>query len=118
VKAKVYEYQNCSTCKKALKFLKDRKVSFDSIPIVEHPPGKAELKRMLDLLSGELRKLFNTSGAAYRELGLGEKLESMSEKEALELLASNGKLVKRPFVLTDKAGLVGFKEDEWKKVFK
>lgn len=114
----VYEYQNCSTCKNALKFLEKSGVEFEKRPIVERPPSKAELKRMLGFVGGNLRKLFNTSGLVYKEMKLGEKLESMTEAQALELLASNGKLVKRPFVLTDTAGLVGFKEDEWKKTLR
>lgn len=116
-KVKVYEYSNCSTCKKALQFLEKKKVPFERIPIVDTPPSKSELKKMLQHQDGNLKKLFNTSGQVYREKKIGEKLPSLSENEALELLASNGKLVKRPFVLTDSTGLVGFKEDEWKKAF-
>jgi arsenate reductase len=116
-KVRVYEYANCSTCKKALKFLEQKKIPVDRIPIVEQPPTQAELKKMLAHQKGELKKLFNTSGLLYRELGISEKLPSMSEGEALKLLSQNGKLIKRPFVLTDQRGLVGFKEDEWKKAF-
>ena len=113
---KVYEYSGCSTCKKALKFLDERGVPYEKIAIVDQPPTVAELKCMLAFQGGDLRKLFNTSGQVYRELKLGEKLPSMSEDEALKLLASNGKLVKRPFALSTTQGLVGFKEDEWKKL--
>jgi arsenate reductase len=124
-KIKVYEYSNCSTCKKALKFLDSKKVAYEKIAIVEKPPSVAELKTMLAHLNGELRKLFNTSGQVYREMGLGEKLKDMSEAEALKLLAANGKLIKRPFVLKSGAvsgalksdGAVGFQEAEWKKKF-
>jgi arsenate reductase len=112
---KVYEYEKCSTCRKALQFLDQRKVSYEKIPIVDHPPTLAELKRMLGFV-GDVRRLFNTSGLVYRELKLGEKLPSMSESEALKLLASNGKLIKRPFALGPDRGLVGFKEAEWKKL--
>ena len=110
---KVYEYANCSTCKKALKFLDKKKISYDRIAIVETPPSKTELKKMLAHYDGQLGKLFNTSGVVYREMKLGEKLKKMPTDEALALLASNGKLVKRPFLLSDDIGLVGFKEDEW-----
>lgn len=116
-KVKVYEYSNCSTCKKALKFLDQKKVAFEAVAIVEQPPSVSELKKMLAYQVGELRKLFNTSGQLYRELGISEKLPGMSAAQALDLLSKNGKLIKRPFVLTDDQGLVGFKEDEWKKVF-
>ena len=112
---KVYEYDKCSTCKKALKFLETRKVPFERIPIVERPPSLAELKKMLGFV-GQVRKLFNTSGLVYRELKLGAKLSSLSEAEALKLLASNGKLIKRPFALQADRGMVGFKEAEWKKL--
>ena len=112
----VYEYAGCSTCKKALKFLDQRGVAYEKIAIVEQPPTITELKRMLAFQGGEIRKLFNTSGQVYRELKLGEKLPAMTEAEALQLLASNGKLVKRPFLLSATQGLVGFSEAAWAKV--
>lgn len=112
---KVYEYDKCSTCKNALKFLDQRKVAYEKLPIVDQPPTLAELKRMLGFV-GDIRKLFNTSGLVYRELKLAEKLPSMSKGDALKLLASNGKLIKRPFALSESHGLVGFKEAEWKKL--
>jgi arsenate reductase len=117
LKVRVYEYANCSTCRKALKFLDARKAAYEAIPIVETPPTKAELKTMLKF-AGDLRRLFNTSGLVYREMGLGEKLKTMSEDEALALLSKHGKLVKRPFVLLPDRGLLGFKEDEWKAAFR
>jgi arsenate reductase len=112
---KVYEYDKCNTCKKALKYLDARKVAYEKLPIVDKPPTMSELKRMLSFV-GDIRKLFNTSGQVYRELKLGEKLPSMSEADALKLLAANGKLIKRPFALADKRGVVGFKEAEWEKL--
>lgn len=114
---KVYEYANCSTCKKALKFLDEKKIDFNAVAIVDHPPSVAELKTMLAHQKGELKKLFNTSGQLYRELGVAEKLPTMTEAQALALLSKNGKLIKRPFLLTATHGLVGFKEEQWKKVF-
>lgn len=114
---KIYEYEGCSTCRKALKFLDARKVAYEAVPIVENPPSKAELKAMLEF-AGELKRLFNTSGVLYRELGVGEKLKTLSEDEALGLLAKHGKLVKRPFVLLKDRGLLGFKEEEWKAAFR
>lgn len=117
---KVYEYAKCSTCVKALKFLDAKKVKYEKFPIVESIPSVKELKEMLAALEkngGSIRNLFNTSGLVYKEMKLTEKLPSMSESEALKLLASNGKLIKRPFLISDKVHLVGFKEDEWKKVF-
>lgn len=112
-KWKVYEYGGCSTCKKALKFLDAKKVAYEKVDITTVPPTPAELKAMLGHVK-DIRKLFNTSGLVYKEMKLSEKLPEMSEKEALGLLAQNGRLVKRPFVLGGDFGLVGFKEDEWK----
>jgi len=116
MKFRIYEYSKCSTCRKALKFLDNSNVAYEKVPIVETPPTKAELKKMLALQGRNLKKLFNTSGEVYRTMKIGEKLASMSESEALELLASNGKLIKRPFALAGDKGLVGFNEDEWKKL--
>ena len=115
-KIKIYEYSKCSTCRKALNFLDRHKVAYEKVSIFETPPTRTELKKVLALQGGNLKRLFNTSGEVYREMKIGEKLPSMSENEALELLASNGRLVKRPFALADDKGLVGFKEDDWKKL--
>lgn len=115
-KLKVYAYSGCSTCKNAIKYLEKKKIPFEEIPIVDQPPTLSELKKMLAFYDGKIGKLFNTSGLVYREMGLGEKLKNMSESDALVLLSKHGKLVKRPFVLSEKSGVVGFKEDEWKKL--
>lgn len=118
---KVYEYSKCSTCVKALKFLDKKGVKYERISIVDQPPSKAELKKMLAHLKadgGSFKNLFNTSGVQYRELKISDKIKSgMTESEALDLLAGNGKLIKRPFVLTSSVGTVGFKEDIWMKLF-
>jgi Spx/MgsR family transcriptional regulator len=117
MRIKVYEYEGCSTCRKALKFLDARGIDYEAVPIVETPPSKAELKTMLKF-AGELKRLFNTSGVLYREMGVGAKLKTLSEDEALVLLSKHGKLVKRPFVLLKSRGLLGFKEDEWEAAFR
>jgi Spx/MgsR family transcriptional regulator len=118
---KIYEYKNCSTCKKALLFLDKKGVVYTRIPIVDEPPGAAEIKKMLGYLKrdgGSIKNLFNTSGEQYRVLGIAARLKAgMSEAEAIDLLAKNGKLIKRPFVLGPSFGMVGFKEDEWEKLF-
>ncbi|HEY2574438.1 MAG TPA: Spx/MgsR family RNA polymerase-binding regulatory protein [Verrucomicrobiaceae bacterium] len=113
---KVYVYQGCSTCRNAMKWLRGRKITFHEVAIRETPPAIPELKSMLKS-RGELTKLFNTSGMDYRALGLKDKLLAMSESDALSLLSANGNLVKRPFVIDEKAGvfLTGFKEPEWKE---
>jgi arsenate reductase len=114
-KVRIYEYAKCSTCRNALKFLDNHKVLYEKVPIVETPPTKAELRKMLAAAGGNIKKLFNTSGELYREMKIGARLDSMSVEEAIDLLAANGKLIKRPFVLSGETGLVGFKEDEWTK---
>lgn len=113
---KVYTYANCDTCRRAVKWLRSNGLPFTEHPIRETPPTPAELRGMLAAQGGELRRLFNTSGRDYREQGLGEKLRALTEAEALALLARNGNLVKRPFLLGPAAGLVGFNEAAWTAV--
>jgi arsenate reductase len=110
---KVYTYANCDTCRRAVKWLRAHGLAFSEHPIRETPPTPAELRTMLAAQGRELRRLFNTSGRDYREQALGEKLPDLTEAEALALLARNGNLVKRPFLLGPAAGLVGFNEAAW-----
>jgi arsenate reductase len=112
----IYTYKNCGSCKKATNWLKAQGIAFDEKPIRETPPTVAELQQMLGYQNGDLKKLFNTAGGDYRELDMKTKLPKMPEAEALDLLASRGNLVKRPFVLGNGFGLVGFKEADWAKV--
>lgn len=112
---KLYVYAGCGTCRKALAWLAARGIEVESLPIRETPPSLGELRTMLACQDGELRRLFNTSGQDYRALGLKDKLPAMGESEALALLAANGNLVKRPFLLGPGVGLVGFREDEWEE---
>lgn len=109
----MYEYKGCGTCRKARKWLAEREVEVTLKPIRETPPTEEELARMLGFLDGEVRRLFNTSGGDYREMNLKEKLPGMSEAEMFALLAANGNLVKRPFLIGAEAGTTGFKEAEW-----
>jgi arsenate reductase (glutaredoxin) len=115
---KFYQYDKCSTCRNALKFLQTKSIDVKAIPIRESPPSKSELRQMLAHHQGVLTKLFNTSGEEYRRLGLKEKLGAMSEVEALDLLASNGSLVKRPFLIGEGIALNGFKQEEWSRVLR
>jgi arsenate reductase len=108
---KVYTYAKCSTCRKAVIFLRDHQIKFEEIPIRETPPALAELKLMLE--SKGMKALFNTSGLDYKAHGLSGKLPGMSVTEALGLLAKNGNLVKRPFVMGKHVRLVGFDEEAW-----
>lgn len=114
---KIYEYKNCGTCKKALKFLEEKKINYKKIPIRENPPSLEELKLMLKHVNGNIRKLFNTSGQDYKALNMKEKINQLSEPELLKLLASNGNLVKRPFVIGKDFGLVGFDVEVWRSTF-
>ncbi|MFZ4595598.1 MAG: arsenate reductase family protein [Verrucomicrobiaceae bacterium] len=111
---KVYRYQGCSTCKTATKWLKQHGIAHEEIAIRETPPSLAELQSALTA-KGDLRSLFNVSGQDYRALNLKDTLPSMTNEAALKLLASNGNLIKRPFVIDSekKIHLVGFKEPEW-----
>jgi arsenate reductase len=109
---RVYIYDKCSTCRDALKFLKDNGIPHESLPIREQPPSVSELRQMLQA-AGDLRRLFNTSGMDYRAMNLKDRLPGMTTDEALELLSTHGNLVKRPFLLTKDGGLTGFKPVEW-----
>ena len=109
----VYAYARCSTCRRALGWLRERGVAFEERAIVERPPTEAELRRMLRWQQGNLRRLFNTSGLEYRAQNLATKLPTLDEGAALALLAGNGRLVKRPFVLGPDCGLVGFDAAKW-----
>lgn len=112
------EYPKCSTCKKAKKWLDDHEIRYDDRHIVENNPSKDELKVWLAKSNKPVRKLFNTSGRLYRELGLKDKLDAMSEDEQLEVLASDGMLIKRPLVVGEDFVLSGFREKEWERQFK
>jgi len=118
VSLKIYAYEKCGTCRKALQFLEARRARYTAVPIREQPPTRAELKRLLKIYGGNLRRLFNTSGRDYKRLNLKEKLAKMTEDEAIGLLAKNGNLVKRPFVLSGSGGWVGFNEAEWEDLLK
>ena len=113
MKLRVYQYSKCGTCRKALNFLAAKGIDFVAVPIRETPPTADELERMLERYGGQIRKLFNTSSQDYRNLNLKERLLTFTDAEAIALLAANGNLVRRPFVLTDNAGVVGFDEEEW-----
>ncbi len=115
---KVYTYANCDTCRRAVKWLRAQGLAFTELPIRETPPSPAELRTMLAAYGGELRRLFNTSGKDYRDQQLGEKLPGMTETAALGLLAANGNLVKRPFLLGTRVALVGFDESAWATALK
>ena len=109
----VLVYRKCSTCLKALKWLEEHQVDFEERPIVEQNPSYEELKEWYEKSGLPLKKFFNTSGLLYKDMKLKDKLPTMSEEEQLQLLATNGMLVKRPLVIGEDYVLTGFKEVEW-----
>ncbi|PMC40573.1 hypothetical protein CJ195_02330 [Bacillus sp. UMB0899] len=108
-----YWYPKCGTCRKAKKWLEEHNIDFNEIHIVENPPSKEELISIYQKSGVELKKFFNTSGQKYRELGLKDKLTAMSEMDMLDLLSSNGMLVKRPLTVGDQKVTIGFKEEQF-----
>lgn len=109
----VLVYRKCSTCIKALKWLEANNVKFEERAIVEENPTYEELKEWYQKSGLPLKKFFNTSGVLYKEMKLKDKLLEMTEEEQLKLLATDGKLVKRPLVVGEGFVLTGFKESEW-----
>lgn len=107
------EYPKCSTCQKAKKWLEQNNIEFDDRHIVENNPTKDELRKWIKQSGYDIKKFFNISGIKYKELNLKEKLPNMTDEEKIEVLSTDGMLVKRPLVITDKIILVGFKEKEW-----
>lgn len=110
-----YGYNKCGTCRKAKKFLAEHGVEFADIDITQTPPPKTVLKQALRARS--LKKLFNTSGLQYKELNIKEKLKTLTDAQALDLLAGNGRLVKRPVVVEKDRITVGFEEAEFQAVW-
>ena len=114
---KLYHHPNCSTCKKAIRFLAENDIDVEPINLLDAAPSIAELQMLLSHQSGNVRALFNTSGMQYRELDMKTVLPTLSSDEALALLAGNGLLVKRPLLIEVSAqqacALVGFKPDQW-----
>ncbi|MBD8033252.1 arsenate reductase family protein [Solibacillus merdavium] len=115
---KFIQYPKCTTCKKAQKWLDENDVQYENIHIVEQTPTKEQLKAYYEASGVPLKKFFNTSGMKYRELELKDKLPSMSEDEQLELLASDGMLIKRPIVTDGKKLTLGFKESDFSETWK
>lgn len=109
------QYPPCSTCKRARKWLDDHQISYEARHIKEQNPTVSELETWYKKSGLPLKKFFNTSGNLYKEMNLKDRLPGMSEAEQLELLASDGMLVKRPIVVGDEVVLVGFKEGEWEE---
>ncbi|MCE3199857.1 arsenate reductase family protein [Paenibacillus sonchi] len=110
---KVYQYPKCSTCRSAVKWLKEAGHELELQHIAEQPPTVQELRVLVANSGLELKKFFNTSGEVYKNLGLKDKLPGLSEEEQLDLLSRHGMLIKRPVVTDGKKVTVGFKEEQY-----
>lgn len=109
-------YPKCGTCQKARKFLEEKGIAFEDRNIKEQNPTTEELKAWIEKSGLPIKKFFNISGMLYRQMELKDKLPNMSEQEMIELLATDGMLVKRPILVADDQVLVGFKQAEWDKI--
>lgn len=114
---KFYQYEKCSTCRKASAWLLEKGIEFIPIPIRERRPSLKELNAMANAHGGEVRKLFNTSSKDYRDPELKALLPTLSAKQLLDLLRERGNLIKRPFLVGDGICLQGFKVEAWEKAF-
>ena len=110
------EYPKCSTCQKAKKWLDSNGIKYDSRHIKDDNPTFEELKAWYEKSELQLKRFFNTSGMLYKSMNLEDKLRSMSEEEQLQLLATDGMLVKRPLLVGDNFVLCGFREKEWQEI--
>lgn len=108
-------YPKCSTCRKAKKWLDEHNIDYESRHIIEDNPTSDELRKWWGISDLPLKRFFNTSGMKYRELKLKDKLPEMPQDEQLDLLATDGMLVKRPILVDDDIVLVGFKVKEWEE---
>ncbi|WP_088041349.1 arsenate reductase family protein [Bacillus sp. EAC] len=112
-----YTYPKCGTCRKAASWLKEHNVSVEPVDITLNPPSKELLADVLKVSGISINKLFNTSGVKYRELGLKDVIPTKSQDELLELLSSDGKLIKRPLLFNGDKATVGFNEEVFEKVW-
>lgn len=113
-----FEYPNCTTCKRAKKFLKEHEIDFKEINLKEETPTKAQLELVQGYMG--MKRLFNTSGKTYRDLNLKENFSSLSVEDAIEMLVNDGSLIKRPILIDEEneVFLIGFKENEWQVLLK
>ena len=115
---KIVCYPKCGTCKKALAYLENLGVNYEYRDIKLENPSYEELKLWHEKSGLDMKRFFNTSGLLYKSMQLKDKLPGMTDEEKLQLLATDGLLVKRPIAIGDDFVLVGFKENEWDAVFK
>jgi len=110
------QYPKCSTCQKAKKWLNENNIDYEERHIVEENPNASELKTWISQSGLPIKKFFNTSGNLYKEMNLKDKLPNMSEEEQIQLLSTNGMLVKRPILVGEDKVLVGFKLEQWSEI--
>lgn len=113
-----YCYPKCSTCRKAKKWLDEQNIQYEEIHIVDNPPTREQIEELYKKSDLELRKFFNTSGKKYRELGLKDKVKTATEQELIDLLSSDGMLLKRPIVFDGNKVTVGFNEEQFENTWK
>ena len=113
----LYWYPKCGTCRNAKKWLDSHELQYEAIHLVENPPSRAEIEQLYKSSGLELKKFFNTSGQKYRELGLKDKLKEATEAEMLDILATDGMLLKRPIVTDGSKVTVGFKEEQFEQTW-
>ena len=112
------QYPKCTTCQKAKKFLEDNKIEFIDRNIVTETPTYEELKEWIEKSGLPVNKFFNTAGLLYKNMNLKEELKNCTDDEKIKLLASNGMIIKRPILVTNKQILLGFKAEEWENIKK
>jgi len=111
-------YPKCGTCQKAVKWLKNNEIEYEYRPIKEENPSAEELKLWIKMSGLPVTKFFNTSGLLYKEQNMKVKVKTLSEPELIDILASNGLMVKRPILLSGDRVLIGFNEDDWIKILR
>ncbi|MFC5648119.1 arsenate reductase family protein [Paenibacillus solisilvae] len=113
----IYEYPKCGTCRAAIKSLKSKGHELETHNVYETAPSAEVIEELVKRSGLEIKKFFNTSGEVYKEMGLKDVLPGMSDEEKIKLLASNGRLIKRPIVTDGKQVTVGFKDEEYDRVW-
>lgn len=116
-KLTIYEYPKCGTCRMAIKNLKSKDYELEAHNVFESAPPAGVLKELVEKSGLEAKKFFNTSGEVYKEMGLKDKLPGMTEDEKIALLATNGRLIKRPVVTDGKTVTVGFKAEDFDRIW-
>lgn len=112
-----YWYPKCGTCQKAKKWLDSHQLAYETVHIVDNPPSLSKLEALYKKSGLDIKKFFNTSGMKYRELGLKDKVKTLSDEELLNLLSTDGMLIKRPILTDGQKVTVGFKEEDYEKTW-